>query len=196
LGRGIDGSSVKPETTGRKISVLVGLLVFPRHLGDMKTILLTLATVAILTIASQADEVTVPVLGRDVTNGGVTTHYGAPVIVPDTTSGGKWIPFPVKGAPDAPVFLEKFVVVSVTDFTGRLNTMVTPTVSLENGVVLGKAVAALNHDGRAFAGQVTHNAVQDEILTDAEAQAICLQNKSIVPETSHLGNRHNFVNGE
>ena len=158
--------------------------------------MLTVATVAILTIASQADEVTLPVLGRDVTNGHITTHYGAPVIVPDPTLGGKWIAFPLKGAPDAPVFLEKFVVVSVTDFTSRLNAMVTPTVSLENGVVLGKAVAALNHDGRAFAGQVTHNTVQDQSLTDAEAQAFCLQNKSVIPGTSHLGQRHNFVNGE
>jgi hypothetical protein len=161
----------------------------------MKTIL-TLAAVAILTIASQADEVTVPVLGRDVTNGNVTTHYGAPVIVPDPTLGGKWIPFPAKSPPDAPVYLEKFVVVSVTDFTSRLNAMVTPTVFLENGVVLGKAVAALNHDGRAFAGPVTRQAVQDEYLTDAEAQAFCLQNKSVIPETVHLGQRHNFVNGE
>jgi hypothetical protein len=161
----------------------------------MQTIL-TLATIATLAIASQADEVTLPVVGRDVTSGNTTTHYGAPVIVPDPTLGGKWIPFPVKGAPDAPVFLEKFVVVSVTEFTNRLNAMVTPTISLENGVLVGKAVAALNHDGRAFAGQITHNAIQDEFLTDAEAQAFCLQNKSVIPETSHLGKRHNFVNGE
>jgi hypothetical protein len=104
---------------------------------------------SIASITAKSEEVNLPVVGRDVTIGGVTTHYGTPVLVPDTTSGGKWVPYPARTEPAANRAEDRYLK-SFEDMQGKLLALITPTISLENGRVVGKAVPSFNHDGKAF----------------------------------------------
>jgi hypothetical protein len=169
------------------------LLVFTRHLVGMKPFLLSLATVASLTIAGQADDVSSPILGRDVTQGGVTTHYGAPIIVPDSTSEGKWIPFPVHATPDPSTFLEVFLDGSTNYFTAKLHALMLPATYLPNGVVVGMSKPTLNHDGQAYKGQFAR---RPEQTTDSPAQRDFEAAQIQYRKNNQSAKWHIFVNGE
>jgi hypothetical protein len=164
----------------------------------MKRILLTLMAVASLTIAAitaKSDEVTEPVTGRDVTVGGVTTHYGAPLIAPDTTSIGKWIPFPVRAEPTATTYQSRYDI-WLAELQNRLLALETPIVSLGNGVVVGHGVPSFNHDGRGYAGFTINRSVARDISIDQQAvdNLAALQNE--YRKNIKSGKWRKFVNGE
>jgi hypothetical protein len=156
-----------------------------------------MTAVASLTIANstaKAGEIGSPLLGHDTTVGGTTFHYGPPQILPDPVGNGKWVPFPDKVVPQALPFLEFFVTNSALEFTSNLNALVTPTISLPNGVVVGTGKPVLNHDGRAYAAFTTYQPIAgDEELFTVTNLAV-LQNE--YRENIKSGKWRKFVNGE
>jgi hypothetical protein len=160
-----------------------------------KTLLALIAVVAAITV--KADEVTAPIVGRDVTVGGVTTHYGAPVLVPDSTSGGKWVPYPAKAEPAANRAEDRYLK-SFEEIENKLLALVTPTISLENGRVVGKAVPSFNHDGKAFDPYMNTSYRATNMVNDTEAQTqtnlAALQSE--YRRNIQSGKWKKFVNGE
>jgi hypothetical protein len=164
-------------------------------MGVLKNDLLTLMAVASLTIAAitvKADVVT-PELGHDTTINGTTTHYGAPVFAPDTTSGGRWIPFPARSVPDA-THIEDRYVRSLEELQNKLRALETPTTSQENGLVIGHGVLSLNHDGKAYAGLTIHRYIERDTDQQVQNNLVALQDE--YRKNIKSGKWHKFVNGE
>jgi hypothetical protein len=166
----------------------------------MQKFLLTLLAVASLIIAAitaKSDEESAPVLGRDVTIGGVTTHYGAPVFVPDTTSGGKWVAFPARTLPAATASDHRYETL-LAEAKNKLTALVTPTVSLENGIVVGHGVLSFNHDGRAYAGYISNHSIAKniDILNDQQTQSNLDTLQKEYRQNIKSGKWKKFVNGD
>jgi hypothetical protein len=153
--------------------------------GVVKTIPLALMAVASLIIAAipaKAQKVSSSMLGYDETVGGTTFHYGPPQITPDPPGTGKWISFPV-------------VKVSLAD---ALIALVVPTVSLDNGVVVGAGKPAFNHDGQAYVGYVRSESyeVEEGSVSDYQSQRDLVASQIEYEKNIKSGKWHKFVNGE
>jgi hypothetical protein len=163
---------------------------------SMKIILL--ASLTIVAITAKAGDVNSPLLGHDTTVGGTTFHFGPPQIIPDPAGNGKWVPFPVHPALTSS-FINNLETNSVAEFQNKLDLLKTPAGSLENGVVVGKATAAptLNHDGKAYAGFVREERIEEEsALTDEQALRNLATLQTEYRKNIKSGKWHKFVNGE
>jgi hypothetical protein len=163
----------------------LGSLRFDDIAGVVKTIPLALMAVASLTIAAitvKAQKVSSPMLGYDEKVGGTTFHYGAPQITPAPPGTGKWIPFPV-----VKVTQEEAVIA-----------LVVPTVSLENGVVVGAGKPTFNHDGQAYVGYIRSESyeVEEGSVSDYQSQRDPVASRIEYDKNIKSGKWHKFVNGE
>jgi hypothetical protein len=167
----------------------------------LKAIPLTLMAVAsliIATISAKTQNVVSPLLGHDTTIGGTTFHYGPPQITPNPPGTGKWIPFPVAPFPDAPFFYEQYSTNLAIEHISRLNALVTPSVSLPNGVVVGAGKPTFNHDGQAYAGlaRTQTNENQESTISDELLQRNLSRLQYEYEQNIKSGKWHKFVNGE
>jgi hypothetical protein len=164
----------------------------------VKTIPLTLMAVASLTIASlpvKADDVRQPETGRDITQGNTVIHLGAPVLVPDLTAGGKWVPFPPYTEKE-PTTIEQRYEKAIVRQTNIQLWQQTPTVTMENGLVVGHAVASLNHDGKAYNGLTIHPAEEDLNEDNLQSQSDLTVLQDEYRKNIKSGKWHKFINGE
>lgn len=154
------------------------------------------ASLTIAAVTAKAD-LARPELGHDTTKDGTTTHYGAPVLVPDTTSGGKWIPFPARNLPDA-IRAEEIYETSLEDVRNKLRALETPTVSLQNGLAVGHAVLSFNHDGRAYAELPIHRFAEGDAVmpADQRVQNNLAELQNEYRKNIKSGKWHEFINGE
>jgi hypothetical protein len=156
---------------------------------------MAVASLTIANITAKAGEIGSPVLGHDTTVGGTTTHYGPPQIMPDPVGNGKWVPFPIRPIPETEPFTEKLVLNSATDFKNLLNALITPTVSLLNGVVVGTRYPGLNHDGQAYAAYYSKEVSREyDIIPDQPTNFEALQAE--YHRNIKSGKWRKFVNGD
>jgi len=136
--------------------------------------------------------------GYDTTVGNTTHHFTAPVFVPDPPGSGKWAPFPIRPFHDAPPFLKDFVDGSALEFISKLNALVTPTISLVNGLVIGNGLPSLNHDGKAYGGSVSNQPIgeADSKRTDAEVRSSLVALQIEYQKNIKSGKWRGFINGE
>lgn len=159
---------------------------------------MAVASLTISAMTAKAQNVTQPLLGHDTTVGGTTFHYGPPQIIPDPPGNGKWIAFPVAPSHDTPFFFEQYATDLATEHRNRLNALVTPTVSLPNGVVVGAGKPAFNHDGQASAGygRSQTNADEEGTISDDQLQHNLVLSQFEYEKNIKSGKWHKFVNGE
>ena len=159
---------------------------------------MAVASLIIAAITGKAQSVTTPLLGHDTTVGNTTFHYGPPQLTPNPPGNGRWIPFPVAAFPDAPFFYEQYELYLALEQRNKLNALVTPTVSLVNGVVVGAGKPTFNHDGQAYAGYVRNQTNEDEegTISDDRLQRNLVQLQIEYEQNIKSGKWHKFVNGE
>jgi hypothetical protein len=165
----------------------------------VKTIALTFMAVASLTIATlstEADEIRRPETGRDITEGNMVIHLGAPVLVPDLTAGGKWVPFPPYTDKEPTTYGERYEE-AMTKLKNALLWEQTPTVTMENGLVVGHAAALFNHDGKAFVG-FTITGIEHDLnaVTYFQLPSDLASLQEEYRQNIRSGKWHKFVNGE
>jgi hypothetical protein len=157
---------------------------------------MAVASLTIATLPAKADDVRQAETGRDITRGNTVIHLGAPVLVPDLTAGGKWVPF-LPYTEKEPTTNEQRYEKAIVRQTNIQLWQQTPTVTMENGLVVGHAVALFNHDGKAFDGLTITGIEYDmNAVTYFQLPSDLAALQEEYRQNIRSGKWHKFVNGE